>query len=105
MSIAVGARRRSGWHHWCAHANSFNGGDRIRQAIGRMVRAPGQHATILFHCCRFTESHYQSLFTENNPTHIRTNEGLTAWLASLRSNLSVAEEEVSQTEEDRSVEK
>ena len=55
---------------------------RIRQAIGRMVRAPGQHADILFHCCRFLQPHYRSLFEEQTPFLVRTDEEMDAWTRS-----------------------
>jgi len=54
---------------------------RIRQAMGRMVRAPGQQATILFHCCRFSEKHYQSLFNGNSVTLIQNNQELSNWIS------------------------
>jgi DNA excision repair protein ERCC-2 len=53
---------------------------RIRQAIGRMVRAPGQKADILFHCCRFLQPHYRTLFEEQTPDLIRSDEELSSWL-------------------------
>ena len=55
---------------------------RIRQAIGRMVRAPGQNADILFHCCRFLQPHYRSLFEEQTPALIQTDEEMVAWCRS-----------------------
>ena len=54
---------------------------RIQQAIGRMVRAPGQRATILFHCCRFSENNYKTLFDKNSPTRIHNNKELNNWIA------------------------
>ncbi|MBT3467755.1 MAG: DEAD/DEAH box helicase family protein [Opitutae bacterium] len=54
---------------------------RIQQAIGRMVRAPGQSATILFHCCRFSENNYKTLFDKNSPTRINNNQEFKDWLA------------------------
>ena len=56
---------------------------RILQAVGRMVRRPGQKATILFHCQRFAESHYQGLFSETTPEYIRTEEGMARWRRTL----------------------
>jgi len=53
---------------------------RIRQAIGRMVRAPGQHAHILFHCCRFLQPYYRSLFEEQTPSVLRTDDELAGWM-------------------------
>ena len=54
---------------------------RIRQAVGRMVRAPGQRASILFHCRRFTEAHYASLFQENQVDHIHDDIQLGSWIS------------------------
>ena len=34
---------------------------KVNQAIGRLVRAPGQHAKVLLHCRRFTELSYAKL--------------------------------------------
>ncbi len=34
---------------------------KVNQALGRLVRAPGQHARILLHCRRFAETSYASL--------------------------------------------
>ncbi|HTX64851.1 MAG TPA: helicase C-terminal domain-containing protein [Opitutaceae bacterium] len=37
------------------------GMQKVNQALGRLVRAPGQHATILLHCRRFAEPSYAAL--------------------------------------------
>lgn len=37
------------------------GMQKVNQALGRLVRAPGQHARVLLHCRRFAEPSYQSL--------------------------------------------
>ncbi len=37
------------------------GMQRVNQAVGRLVRAPGQHAKVLLHCRRFIEPSYASL--------------------------------------------
>ncbi|HEY9155895.1 MAG TPA: helicase C-terminal domain-containing protein, partial [Opitutaceae bacterium] len=34
---------------------------KVNQALGRLVRAPGQHARVLLHCRRFAEPAYASL--------------------------------------------
>ena len=57
---------------------------RIRQAIGRMVRAPGQHAAILFHCTRFLQPHYRSLYENLEPRLLRTDAELQTWIQTLR---------------------
>ncbi len=36
---------------------------KINQALGRLVRAPGQKATVLLHCRRFEEAPYRALLT------------------------------------------
>ncbi|MCB1123378.1 MAG: helicase, partial [Verrucomicrobiae bacterium] len=59
------------------------GMQKINQALGRLVRAPGQSARILFHCRRFAESSYQELLMEDfrSDHHISQTEELIAWLA------------------------
>jgi Rad3-related DNA helicase len=37
------------------------GMSRVNQAIGRLVRAPGQHTQVLLHCRRFADVRYASL--------------------------------------------
>ncbi len=34
---------------------------KVNQALGRLVRAPGQHAKVLLHCRRFAEPSYAAL--------------------------------------------
>jgi hypothetical protein len=34
---------------------------KVNQALGRLVRAPGQHAKVLLHCSRFAEPSYAAL--------------------------------------------
>ena len=55
---------------------------RIQQAVGRMVRAPGQHATILFHCQRFSEKEYSTLFCPEETYQIHSEEDLHSWISS-----------------------
>ncbi|HEU5081035.1 MAG TPA: helicase C-terminal domain-containing protein [Opitutaceae bacterium] len=56
---------------------------KVNQALGRLVRAPGQSGRVLLHCRRFAETAYASLlapeyqFGEN----IATDEDLQNWLA------------------------
>jgi DNA excision repair protein ERCC-2 len=55
---------------------------KVNQAMGRLVRAPGQHAKVLLHCHRFAQPDYAALLDEDfapNAT-IRTREELVAWL-------------------------
>ena len=37
------------------------GMQKVNQALGRLVRAPGHHATVLLHCRRFAEASYREL--------------------------------------------
>jgi Rad3-related DNA helicase len=59
------------------------GMQKVNQALGRLVRAPGQHAKILLHCRRFAEPSYASLLAPEYRTGetIATDEALAAWLA------------------------
>jgi Rad3-related DNA helicase len=56
---------------------------KVNQALGRLVRAPGQHAKVLLHCRRFAESSYANLLAPEyqlgNP--ITTDQELDRWLA------------------------
>lgn len=58
------------------------GMQKINQALGRLVRAPGQSARILFHCRRFAEPSYQDLLMEDFRSNwrITRSEELIAWL-------------------------
>ena len=59
------------------------GMQRVNQAVGRLVSAPGQHAKVLLHCRRFLEPSYAALL---DPVYqfgatIGTDEDLAHWLA------------------------
>ena len=59
------------------------GMQRVNQAVGRLVRAPGQCAKVLLHCHRFLEPSYAALL---DPAYqfgatINNEEELAAWLA------------------------
>ena len=58
------------------------GMQKINQALGRLVRAPGQSARILFHGVRFAQPSYQKLlFEDYRSDHlIRNDEELLQWL-------------------------
>ncbi len=62
------------------------GMQKINQALGRLVRAPGQSARILFHCVRFAQPSYQKLlFEDYRSDHlIRNDEELLDWLKRCR---------------------
>ncbi len=58
------------------------GMQKINQALGRLVRAPGQSARILFHGVRFAQPSYQNLLLEDYRSDrlIRNDEELLQWL-------------------------
>jgi Rad3-related DNA helicase len=60
------------------------GMQKVNQALGRLVRAPGQRARVLLHCRRFAEPGYRRLLApeyQSGPRIIE-DEDLQAWLGS-----------------------
>lgn len=57
---------------------------KVNQALGRLVRAPGHRARVLLHCRRFSESSYHHLLAPEyqNGSWITDDETLTSWLQS-----------------------
>ena len=55
---------------------------KINQALGRLVRAPGQRALVLLHCRRFMEGSYRELLDEElqNAQSIASTDELEVWL-------------------------
>ncbi|HEY0945182.1 MAG TPA: helicase C-terminal domain-containing protein [Opitutaceae bacterium] len=55
---------------------------KVNQALGRLVRAPGQHATVLLHCRRFIEPSYAALLARDYQfgATITTDEELSSFL-------------------------
>ncbi len=55
---------------------------KVNQALGRLVRAPGQKAKVLLHCQRFAEPSYAALLATDYQmfTEIADDAGLHAWL-------------------------
>ncbi|WOO39272.1 helicase C-terminal domain-containing protein [Rubellicoccus peritrichatus] len=55
---------------------------KINQALGRLVRAPGQQAKVLLHCRRFREEQYQELLDSDFVPEqtIRADDELENWL-------------------------
>jgi hypothetical protein len=55
---------------------------KVNQALGRLVRAPGQHAKVLLHCRRFIDPGYACLLAHDYQfgAPIATNENLADWL-------------------------
>lgn len=60
------------------------GMQKVNQALGRLVRAPGQHAVILLHCERFADRTFNELLAPEyrGGTALCTDAELDAWLAS-----------------------
>lgn len=59
------------------------GMQKVNQALGRLVRAPGQRARVLLHCRRFAEPDYASLLAPEYQlgTNILDDTDFTVWLA------------------------
>jgi len=59
------------------------GMQKVNQALGRLVRAPGHRATVLLHCRRFAEKSYRELLDPELAAApgLDTDETLAAWLA------------------------
>lgn len=56
---------------------------KIHQALGRMVRAPGQKAKVLLHCKRFIQTEYKSLLADEyqSDVTIKNQHELESWLS------------------------
>jgi len=62
------------------------GMQKVNQALGRLVRAPGQSARVLLHCRRFAEPGYERLLAPEyvSRRRILEDDDLSAWLAAPR---------------------
>jgi Rad3-related DNA helicase len=60
------------------------GMQKVNQALGRLVRAPGQRARVLLHCRRFAEPGYEQLLSPEYQSgrRILEDDDLKAWLGS-----------------------
>jgi Rad3-related DNA helicase len=58
------------------------GMQKVNQALGRLVRAPGHRARILLHCRRFAEEGYRRLLAPDyrGGARIESDEDLSGWL-------------------------
>jgi len=56
---------------------------KVNQALGRLVRAPGQHAKVLLHCSRFAEPSYAALLAADYQMYaeVASDGDLREWLA------------------------
>jgi Rad3-related DNA helicase len=61
----------------------ISGMTKVNQALGRLVRAPGQRARVILHCRRFLEVGYASLLAPDYQlgTNLHSDADLAAWLA------------------------
>jgi Rad3-related DNA helicase len=59
---------------------------KVNQALGRLVRAPGQHAKVLLHCRRFADPSYSSLLAADYQFYreIADEAELKEWLGAKR---------------------
>ena len=59
------------------------GMNKVNQALGRLVRAPGQRARVLLHCRRFADLSYAQLLAHDYQfgANLTTDADLAAWLA------------------------
>lgn len=59
---------------------------KVNQALGRLVRAPGQHARVLLHCRRFVDPAFATLLARDyqHGTLLATDADLARWLAAGR---------------------
>ena len=66
------------------------GMQKVNQALGRLVRAPGQTATVLLHCERFADRSFSTLLAPEYQigTPLCTDDELDAWLAATPSSSS-----------------
>jgi Rad3-related DNA helicase len=55
---------------------------KVNQALGRLVRAPGQRAKVLLHCRRFAEASYRDLLAAEyrDGTVLRSDDDFASWL-------------------------
>ncbi|MBA4138636.1 MAG: helicase [Opitutus sp.] len=62
---------------------------KVNQALGRLVRGPGQHAKVLLHCRRFADPSYAALLDPECQQYreIFTHEELSQWLCSVTRSL------------------
>ncbi len=56
---------------------------KVNQALGRLVRAPGQRARVILHCRRFLDTSYASLLASEYQfgTNVQDDDALHAWLS------------------------
>ncbi len=86
---ALQQARQAAWAREVGDTEAFRrtylvpGLQKVNQALGRLVRAPGQRARVVLHCRRFGEAAYASLLAPEYQLgkHILDDADLAAWLA------------------------
>jgi DNA excision repair protein ERCC-2 len=78
----LGLRRHESREDGFRRVFQIPGLQKVNQALGRLVRAPGHRARVLLHCRRFSESNYHELLAPEyqNGRWIPDNEAFTSWL-------------------------
>ncbi|MCB1104433.1 MAG: helicase [Opitutaceae bacterium] len=73
-----------GREHAFRRVYQIPGLQKVNQALGRLVRAPGQRAKVLLHCKRFAEARYANLLARDYQfgRNIATDAELADWLRS-----------------------
>ena len=81
--LAEAARRGLAREEAFCRVYQIPGMTKVNQALGRLVRAPGQRARVVLHCRRFLEPSYASLLAPEYQlgTHLADDAGFAAWLA------------------------
>jgi Rad3-related DNA helicase len=81
--LAEAARRGLAREEAFRRVYQIPGMTKVNQALGRLVRAPGQRARVVLHCRRFLEPSYASLLAPEYQlgTHLADDAGFAAWLA------------------------
>ena len=93
MNIVQEAKRQ---RHDALGQNGFEraylqpGIQKVNQALGRLVRAPGHHAKVLLHCQRFAEPKTRALLDPlyQTKTYLHSTPDLATWLAAPSPHLS-----------------
>jgi Rad3-related DNA helicase len=78
----LAARAHLGREEAARRVYQIPGIQKVNQALGRLVRAPGHRAKVLLHCRRFAVKTYHDLLAPEYraPRHITTEADLTDWL-------------------------
>jgi Rad3-related DNA helicase len=80
----LGLRRSESRENGFRRVFQIPGIQKVNQALGRLVRAPGQRARVLLHCRRFSDPGYHDLLAPEyqHGSFITDDEAFTTWLES-----------------------